>query len=172
MSQRTENSGYIERFASSRNIPPERNKHMSIEYYQPQDAYESSIARTILANAWREHPDLVDGVAGVEIVAPYTERPEGEDCVGYVLGSSEDALVRTRQIMDTWEASVEPTSGAIAVYLSDGYPMHLGKVVEDGRVVSKWTTNLFESGHVYEHLPLAVPDDYGNQLIFYTEPDM
>jgi len=142
---------------------------MPKEQYQPQDSYESDVARIILAEAWRTGPDVVDGVAGVRTVTPYDERPDGEDCEMYVFGDYQDALVATQDVILGWKEHSEPIPGAIALYFSEDHPMHVGRVVENGNVISKWTTDLFESGHVYEHLPLAVPRDYGNRLVFYTE---
>lgn len=141
---------------------------MSCETYTPQDVYESEISRTLLAIAWRTNPESVDGVAGVKTVIPYWERPENEDCAGFVFGSEVDGKEATLHIMESWVRTDIPIPDAIAVYTSDGYPTHVGIVQPNGNVLSKWTTNLFESGHIYEHLPLSVPSDYGETVLFYT----
>lgn len=138
------------------------------ERYEPQDLYETDLMRAILATAWRTSPDTVDGIAGVRVVTPHWERPDDEDCTGYVFGSSFEGALLTYEVMDTWKASGTPIPGAIAVYSLGKQPMHVGLVQENGNVISKWKTDVFESGHVYEHLPLAVPRDYGDTVIFYT----
>jgi hypothetical protein len=142
---------------------------MTHEKYNPNELFETDIMRTILAAAWRTSPQAVEGIAGVRIVTPYWERPEGEDCTGYVFGPGKNGKDETEDLMATGQQNAAPVPGAIAVYLHDGkYPTHVGSVIGNGNVLSKWTTDLFESGHVYEHAPLAVPSDYGNTVVFYS----
>lgn len=136
--------------------------------YKPQEEFETPQARADLAKAWREGPGVVDTIGGVRTIIPYTQRPADEDCIGYVLGTNKDAIAVTRKIRNEWDAGDVPLPGAIAIYLSDDTPFHMGVVGDDGLVISKWTTRFFESGNVYQHLPFAVPDDYGNRLLFYT----
>lgn len=58
----------------------------------------------------------------------------------------------------------EGAPGSLVVYSHEGRFRHIGRVVEDGRVQSKWGI-----GHLYEHGLLEVPESYGIE-VRYFEP--
>ena len=55
--------------------------------------------------------------------------------------------------------------GDLIVYLADTEFCHVGRMLQSGRVVSKWGT-----GWLYEHSIWEVPNRYGNQIQYYVNP--
>lgn len=58
-------------------------------------------------------------------------------------------------------SSSEPKS--LAVYLNNGQVKHIGRVMDNGRVQSKWGL-----GHLYEHAIFETPAAYGNAVCFFA----
>ena len=59
----------------------------------------------------------------------------------------------------------KPSPGLVAVYLDNGQVRHIGRLVSEARVVSKWGL-----GHLYEHEVLEAPSSYGDKVRFFTPP--
>lgn len=60
----------------------------------------------------------------------------------------------------------ESVPGCLVVYSHEGRFRHIGRIVEEGRVRSKWGT-----GHLYEHALLEVPNSYGTEIRFFEPVD-
>jgi hypothetical protein len=58
------------------------------------------------------------------------------------------------------QSSAEPK--ALAVYFNDGQVRHIGRVIDNDRVQSKWGI-----GHLYEHAIFEVPATYGDVVRFF-----
>lgn len=59
-----------------------------------------------------------------------------------------------------------PVAGNLAVYSAEGEVKHVGIVVGENRVRSKWG-----SGHTYDHGLWEVPHAYGDAVRYYTAID-
>lgn len=104
-------------------------------------------------------------VDGIKIVEKVEDRPLDEACSEYVFGE-EHARGITPKVISTWERTI-PIEGAIAVYFDKGNRVqHVGRVAEDGDIVSKWG----EGGHVFKHKPALVPTSYGVRVEYFRKP--
>lgn len=71
-------------------------------------------------------------------------------------------LIEDRTIVE----QVDPQDGLLAVYFDDNGVRHIGRLSSESRVVSKWGM-----GHLYEHSPLEVPQNYGNVVRSFSAVD-
>lgn len=69
-------------------------------------------------------------------------------------------LVERGDILE--QARAEPKS--LVVYFGKEKVEHIGRIVDDGRVQSKWGTK----GHLYEHAIFEVPATYGDTVRVFT----
>mgnify|MGYP001557966578 FL=1 len=113
--------------------------------------------------------EAVNEFLGIKLLEKCNQRPEGEDCFGYLFGQDSDSKAVLSDLVSNYEISLNPTVGAFALYvdMEVDHPLHLGKVVEGGRVVSKWGA----LGHVFEHEPLLVPASYGSNIAYLSKKD-
>lgn len=56
-----------------------------------------------------------------------------------------------------------PELGLLAVYFDEGVVRHIGRLISESRVVSKWGI-----GQLYEHDILNVPRSYGGIVRYFT----
>ncbi len=60
----------------------------------------------------------------------------------------------------------ESAPGCLIVYSHKGRFRHIGRIVGEGRVRSKWGI-----GHLYEHTLLKAPNSYGTEIRFFEPVD-
>ncbi len=113
------------------------------------------------------NPDDVDGLYDIRIVERNEQRPAGEACTDYIIGHGVDAQAFHDDMLANFTETEKPTPGAYALYTQFGLiPKHIGRVTDNGTVISKWG----QGGHVYEHKPLMVPLSYGDTITYYSSP--
>lgn len=76
-----------------------------------------------------------------------------------MVGSDFLNVLRRKQIL------VESQDGYLIVYFNKETPTHSGKLLEDGRVISKWGLD-----HLYNHGLWEVPASYGNEYKRFAMP--
>jgi hypothetical protein len=62
---------------------------------------------------------------------------------------------------------IDTVNAELAVYSVNGKVKHVGRLLSNGRVQSKWGT-----GHLFEHELLDVPLTYGDTVQFFTGTDV
>ena len=60
----------------------------------------------------------------------------------------------------------EQQADDLVIYFEGGVFRHVGRLLEDGRVISKWGT-----GCLWEHQVWEVPRSYGDEVRFFVGPD-
>jgi hypothetical protein len=113
-------------------------------------------------------PNYPIGIMGVSLFknADVLKKLKIDECFHYVLDYAKDKKSELRKALDS--PPIPPEPGAFVfyydthVYFND-WPEHVGRVLEDGYVLSKWGY----VGHAYKHLPQLVPLIYGNLMRFH-----
>ncbi len=59
-----------------------------------------------------------------------------------------------------------PASGLLAVYFHEGLVRHIGRLISEFRVISKWGI-----GHLYEHDFFEVPSSYGEVVRYFRSAE-
>lgn len=119
--------------------------------------------RILLARMADINPNSVEGIGGIKIFERTENLPLGMACFDY--------LFKEANFEKTYNSLINPENklrafepGAIVQYFRYGYiPTHIGVVLPDGNVRSKWGI----LGHVYDHPPRLVPYQYGNTLEYF-----
>lgn len=104
---------------------------------------------------------LGETVEGLELVQRMQDRPFFENSFTFIFPN-----MRYEDVVSRFKRSTSlrgPIVGAIAFYVAEGRIVHVGKVIEDGNIISKWG-----AGNVYKHRPDLVPARYGD-LIAYVD---
>lgn len=130
-----------------------------IEY--PEDQYTA--VRILVDTLFEQYPESVTEISGISLVELSSDRPEGEDCFGYVFGQDPSEEL-DRLISEGVNSS--HVAGAIAFYFHEGHLAHIGVAESDGMVRSKWG-----EGHVYKHRPHLVPSVYGRIGGYKVDPN-
>jgi hypothetical protein len=101
---------------------------------------------------------------GIELIQKTSERGKGEDCELFIFPEYwKPGNLSLNEVLLHWEnGSLKPH--AIACYFDkEGNFMHVGRVNEQRRILSKWGM----SGNVYLHKPELVPIHYGNTIMYF-----
>jgi hypothetical protein len=100
-------------------------------------------------------------------VFDFAERPDyaaiATRGLGKIFAAADFAhwLLANNLLTEVTQADVR--EGDIVFYFSvDGRFKHAGRMLADGRIVSKWGI-----GHLYEHGIFEVPESYGNAVRFF-----
>ncbi len=109
------------------------------------------------------NPDSVIEIKGIDIFQRVDTLPPEMDCFTYFFGDVDsEATHMTLCCPKNQLNHREP--GAFVLYSVGFFPQHIGLVLPDGRVRSKWGLR----GHVYDHPPELVPLRYGNNMKFFN----
>lgn len=117
----------------------------------PEDRYES--VRALVDTLFEQDPLSVTEIEGIELVQRNEERPDDEDCFRYTFGESDEETIH--DLIEGGHRSI-PVPDSVAFYFHDGILAHVGRVAEDGKIISKWG-----EGPVFKHRPHLVPTYYG-----------
>jgi len=99
-----------------------------------KDVQEISVTpeRRMLSKIAGKQPQI----EGISVFQRVEERPPWEDCIFYLWWGR--SIYDMQDAMETWQPSA-PIPGAVAFYLGeDRRVLHVGRVAEDGDIISKW----------------------------------
>lgn len=96
-------------------------------------------------------------VKGLELVQRAQDRPHFENSYSFIFPNATADDVYKK--FDSFNAVSRPRKGNIIFYMKNGQITHVGKLVNEKTVISKWGR-----GHVYEHPIGLVPESYGDKF--------
>ena len=125
-----------------------------------------NITRTLIQSINEQDSGALDNFLGIKMIDD-GKSSEGLDCFGFLFGKDADAETILTGLFTNYTTSLEPTPGAIVMYMDADLKraLHIGKVTEEKTVISKWGLE----GAVFEHLPYMVPAIYGWNIAFFSE---
>jgi hypothetical protein len=156
----------------------DRTRKSALREALEEMTHEDDVSRhpALLAALTRECPNTVSLLNSAHPIRRYTcvmhvvdfaEKPDYAAIATSGLGKIFAAGDFVHRLLDhqllTEVTQSEAREGDIALYFGEaGRFKHAGRMLENGRVVSKWGI-----GHLYEHEVLEVPESYGNILRFF-----